>query len=285
MLTFFPFSKKANWADEFDEDVQHSLPERTVTENPDGTKTIVTYKRNEQGKTVRITQKIKLVTAQEKVNPHVAERKSWAKYGMEKGSPQGPSQKTTSLSEAIPFKLGLKAVKHEEKEPVKEAVGGGSLKCRICKGDHFTSKCPMKDLVAPENGPAPGATAAAAGASATGGSSYVLPHLRGKGGAAGAPGAAGARPGFGERDDSTTLRVSNLNEDVIEEDLRDLFGRYGTITRCNIVKDRETGRSRGFGFVSFLDIHSAELAKEKLNRTGLDNLIIFVEFSGKRENR
>lgn len=278
--------KKANWADEFDEDLSTSLPDRTVTENPDGTKTIVSYKKNGQGNTVRVTQKIKLVTAQEKVNPHVAERKSWVKYGLEKGSPQGPSQKTTSLSEDISFKLGLKVIKQEEKEPVKEAVGGGSLKCRICKGDHFTSKCPMKDLVAPENGPAPGAAAATTTAAAAvgpgGGSSYVPPHLRGKTGAPGAPGAAGARGGFGERDDSTTLRVSNLNEDVIEEDLRDLFGSYGTITRCNIVKDRDTGRSRGFGFVTFMDISSAEMAKEKLNRTGLDNLIIVVEFSGKR---
>lgn len=261
------------------------LPARSVTENPDGTKTIITYRKNEAGKTVKLTQKIRTVTAQEKVNPHVAERKAWAKYGLEEGSPQGPSPKTTSLSEVISFKLGLKQVKQEEKEPVKEAVGGGSLKCRICKGDHFTSKCPMKDLVAPESGPAPGATAAAAGvgaggAAATGG--YVPPHLRNR--VPGAPGAApaGARGGFGERDDSTTLRVSNLNEDVIEEDLRDLFGKYGNITRCNIVKDRETGRSRGFGFVSFTDIHSAEIAKEKLNRSGLDNLIIVVEFSSKR---
>lgn len=201
----------------------------------------------------------------------------------------GPSQKTTSVSESISFQLGLKTVKQEEAEPVKEAVGGGSLKCRICKGDHFTSKCPMKDMLAPENGPAPGATAAGSAGSGAGsvgggatGSSYVPPHLRGKGGVPGVPGAAGARGGFGERDDTTTLRVSNLNEDVIEEDLRDLFGKYGMITRCNIVKDRDTGRSRGFGFVTFLDIPTAEKAKQGLNRTGLDNLIIVVEFSGKR---
>lgn len=261
-----------------------------MTENADGTTTVVSYRKNEQGKTVRITQKIKTVTTQEKVNPRVAERKGWAKFGLEKGSPAGPSSKTTSLSESMVFKLGPKTIEREVKEPVKEAVGSGSLKCRICKGDHFTSKCPMKDLVAPESGPAPGATAAAAAdAGGAGGSSYVPPHLRGKGGAAAAGGAGatgpGGRPTFGDRDDSTTLRVSNLNEDVIEEDLRDLFGKYGIITRCNIVKDRETGRSRGFAFVSFSDIRSAELAKEKLNRSGLDNLIINVEFSAKRESR
>lgn len=264
------------------------LPERTVTENPDGTKTIVAYRKNEAGKTVKLTQKIRTVTAQEKVNPHVAERKAWAKYGLEKGNPQGPSTKTTSLSETIPFKLGLKEIKQEEKEPVKEAVSGGSLKCRICKGDHFTSKCPMKDLVAPESAPAPAGAPGVAGAVGAPGAAgaapggYVPPHLRNR--APGAPGlpAVGARGGFGERDDSTTLRVSNLNEDIIEEDLRALFGKFGSITRCNIVKDRETGRSRGFGFVSFMDIHSAEKAKENLDHTGLDNLIIVVEFSGKR---
>lgn len=272
--------KKSNWADEFDEDVQDSLPATSVTENADGTKTIVSYKKNADGKTVRVTRKIKLVTAQEKVNPGVAERKAWAKFGLEKGAAPGPSTNTTTLGETIPFKLGPKEIKTEQKETVKETVGGKSFKCRICQGDHFTAKCPMRDYLSSTDSSAVPATgdAATAAVPGVGDSGYIPPHLRGKGGIAATP--LGAK---GERDDSATLRVSNLNEDAIEEDLQEMFGIYGPIVRCNIVRDRETGKSRGFGFVSFTTPDNAEMARKALDKTGFDNLIINVEFSGKRE--
>jgi translation initiation factor 3 subunit G len=249
-----------------------------VTENADGTKTIVSYKKNADGKTVRITQKIKLVTAKEKVNPSVAERKAWAKFGLEKGAAAGPSTNTTSPGEAIPFKLGPKEIKTEQKEAVKETVGGKSFKCRICQGDHFTAKCPMRDYLSSPDSPAAPAAAATPAAAAAGDSGYIPPHLRGKGGAAAV--SLGAK---GDRDDSATLRVSNLNEDAIEEDLQEMFGLYGPIVRCNIVRDRDTGKSRGFGFVSFTSPDNAEMARKALDKTGFDNLIINVEFSGKRE--
>ncbi|KAF5092464.1 hypothetical protein D0Z03_002849 [Geotrichum reessii] len=270
--------KKSNWADEFDEEVQDSLPAKTVTENADGTKTIISYKKNADGKTVRITQKIKLVTAKEKVNPGVAERKAWAKFGLETGSAPGPSTNTTNPGEVVPFTLGPKEIKTEQKEAVKETVGGKSFKCRICQGDHFTAKCPMRDYLSSSDSPAATPAAASAPTEASTDSGYIPPHLRGKGGAVSA--SVGSKS---DRDDSATLRVSNLNEDAIEEDLQEMFGVFGPIVRCNIVRDRETGKSRGFGFVSFMSPDNAEMARKALDKTGFDNLIINVEFSGKRE--
>lgn len=218
---------------------------------------------------MKITQKIKFVSAQERVDPLVVERKAWSKFGVEKNRSLGPNTKITNFGEEITLKLGPKVIKKEEQEPVKKATTSKSLKCRICKGDHFTSKCPMKDYASASVTASVSSTPAAAGKS-----TYTAPHLRN--GASAAP-----KPALGERDDSTTLRVSNLSNDVIEEDLREIFGKFGHITRCNIVRDRETGRSRGFGFISFDTIPQAEKAQERLDKHGLDNLIINVEFSGK----
>lgn len=52
------------------------------------------------------------------------------------------------------------------------------------------------------------------------------------------------------------IYVGNLPYKTVETDLADLFGRFGTVERATIVKDRETGRSRGFGFVEMTD-HAA----------------------------
>ncbi len=46
------------------------------------------------------------------------------------------------------------------------------------------------------------------------------------------------------------LYVGNLSFDSTETDLQDLFEKYGTVTETHVISDRETGRSRGFGFVT-----------------------------------
>ena len=88
-----------------------------------------------------------------------------------------------------------------------------------------------------------------------------------------------------ERDDSNTLRVTNLSEDTTDDDLRDLFGRFGRISRVFLAKDRETNRTKGFAFVSFHERAEAVRAMEKLDKKGYDNLIMLVEFAGKRDEK
>jgi len=48
---------------------------------------------------------------------------------------------------------------------------------------------------------------------------------------------------------SKNLYVGNLPFTTTEQDLSQLFGQYGTVTKAQVIQDRETGRSRGFGFV------------------------------------
>jgi RNA recognition motif-containing protein len=61
------------------------------------------------------------------------------------------------------------------------------------------------------------------------------------------------------------LYVGNLPFDTTEEALREAFEQYGAVQSVNVISDRETGRSRGFGFVEFEDASSAEKAQQALD--------------------
>jgi len=272
---------RTDWAEEDDED-SLQLPQQTVTKNKDGSETIVTYTLREDGKKIKTTRRIKKTTVKTVVNPRVAERKQWAKFGAEKGKPAGPQTDTTSVAENILFRpvAGWKASNEEKGEDVKKknALKDAKIKCRICSGDHWTTKCPFKDTMAPEGADAPadmGSDAPEAGGLGAGGSSYVPPHLRGRGGAGEKMG------GKYERDDLATLRVTNVSEIAEEQDLRDMFSRFGHVTRVFLAKDRETGRAKGFAFVSYADRMDAAKACEKMDGYGFGHLILRVEFAKK----
>jgi RNA recognition motif-containing protein len=61
------------------------------------------------------------------------------------------------------------------------------------------------------------------------------------------------------------LYVGNLPFDTTEADLRGLFEQHGAVQSVNVISDRETGRSRGFGFVEYEDADSAEKAQRALD--------------------
>jgi translation initiation factor 3 subunit G len=286
-------STRTNWADEEEDD----FPPTQITTDPQtGIKTIVSYRIDQgTGQKIRSTRKIKTVLKKEHVAPAIAARKAWPKFGAEKGNKVGPDLKTTQVGEDIPLKLayGWKTVEKQQEEQGKlnQKVENKKVACRICKGEHFTAKCPYRDTLAPmdevggsgtgtpgrESPDIPDPSAAGSGG---GRSAYIAPHLR-AGGARLAT--AGASMDRRERDDSNTLRVTNLSEDTTDDDLRDLFGRFGRISRVFLAKDRETNRTKGFAFVSFHERSDAVRAMEKLDKKGYDNLIIRVEFAGKRE--
>jgi len=75
------------------------------------------------------------------------------------------------------------------------------------------------------------------------------------------------------------LFVGGLSWDVTDDSLRKAFEEIGPVTSSRVVTDRETGRSRGFGFVEYNDRRDAEDAKEKLNGTDLDGRSIRVDFA------
>lgn len=64
---------------------------------------------------------------------------------------------------------------------------------------------------------------------------------------------------------TSSIYVGNLPWRTTSEDLRALFEPYGTVENTRIVTDRETGRSRGFGFVDMADAESAQKAVAELH--------------------
>jgi cold-inducible RNA-binding protein len=61
------------------------------------------------------------------------------------------------------------------------------------------------------------------------------------------------------------IYVGNLSFQMTEQDLNDLFAEFGTIESAQIITDRDTGRSKGFGFVQMADDEAAEKAIQRLN--------------------
>ncbi len=72
------------------------------------------------------------------------------------------------------------------------------------------------------------------------------------------------------------LYVGNLSYSTTDQELQDLFAQYGTVQSANVVTDRYTGRSRGFGFVEMGNGDEARQAIEALNGTDFQgrNLVV-----------
>lgn len=304
---------RTDWAEDGEEvELAKAIPAPKVTKNKDGSETVVTFFLNEKGQRVKRTQRIKRIVKRYTERAGVAERRKWTKFGPEAGKSAGPQADTTTLGEniifrpVVAFKSGAAAAQQETPDEANktDALKKMQIKCRICTGGHFTTKCPFKDTMAPEGGDVDPAnmpeTSGPPGAEDAGGlglgrSSYVPPHMRNGGGAG-----AGSRMDFKtERDDLSTLRVTNVcaelpcdkpctnsldqvSELADEDDLREIFSRYGNVTRVFLAKDKETGRAKGFAFISFADRSDAQKAKERAQGTGLYHLILDIDFATKR---
>jgi RNA recognition motif-containing protein len=81
------------------------------------------------------------------------------------------------------------------------------------------------------------------------------------------------------------IYVSNLSFDVQDQDLREFFTPYGEVTSAKIITDRETGRSRGFGFVEMGNDEEARKAIDELNNSSVDGRNIKVMEARPKEDR
>ena len=81
---------------------------------------------------------------------------------------------------------------------------------------------------------------------------------------------------------SKKLFVGGISWNTSEAGLREAFEQFGEVTEATIVVDRDTGRSRGFGFVVFSDDGDAMKADEQLNGTELDGRTIRVDEARER---
>src|SRR5918912_985130 len=84
---------------------------------------------------------------------------------------------------------------------------------------------------------------------------------------------------------STKLYVGNLSFKTTSEELREHFSQAGTVESASVIEDRETGRSRGFGFVEMASAEDAAAAIEKFNGKELDGRALTVNEAKPKTDR
>ncbi|HCU68797.1 MAG TPA: RNA-binding protein [Desulfomicrobium sp.] len=83
---------------------------------------------------------------------------------------------------------------------------------------------------------------------------------------------------------SKNIYVGNLSWSTSDADLKNMFTPYGNVTSAHVIEDRETGRSRGFGFVE-MDDAGATKAISELNGADIEGRTLKVNEAQPRENR
>lgn len=83
----------------------------------------------------------------------------------------------------------------------------------------------------------------------------------------------------------TKLYIGNLPYSTTEDDLRNMFGEYGSVLSATLITDRDSGRSKGFGFVELEDDQKAQEAITALDKSALGERTIFVSVARPREER
>jgi translation initiation factor 3 subunit G len=286
---------KKNWADEDGDDEMKSMgPASPAGANPgvsifesgpdkEGIKTITEFRTNDEGKKIRIIRKVQVTKTETRISRHVLARQKWDKFGDAAGKGAADEKNVTYKAfDDIRLKLAPKDrydKGDDDDDPLKKLKTTNSIvKCRNCgESGHYTLKCPKRNQIKVKGGDAPiRQKGLSGGQDARGGGKYVPMHMR--------EGAKAMMANRQERDDSNTIRVTNISEETTEDDLRDLFRPFGHTTRVYLAKDRQTGISRGFAFISYTTSEACQNAIEKLNGHGYDNLILHVEFAKPREN-
>lgn len=80
------------------------------------------------------------------------------------------------------------------------------------------------------------------------------------------------------------LFVGNLPWSVNDDRLKELFSKYSSVVSAAVILDKETGRSRGFGFVEFSDDAEATTAVSEMNQTEVDGRQIIVNEARPRQD-
>lgn len=260
---------RRRWGDADDD--EDALPESTtVGPNDRGIITKTEYYKNPKGVAMKKITKIQLVKVQTKVYEITAERKQWPKFGL--AGSQGNRGVTVQSVDQVTFERTNLPKKEEKKDTnaAKSAMEGRSLTDVMEEKRRQRELMRAQGLLPEPEAPPTDMAAGAAGAARKDGV-YVPPSRK--------AGYVSDRP----READHSLRVSNLSETVDEGALRDLFGRFGDVSRVCVVYDRDTGEHRGFAFVNFRSKMAALKAIEILDGYGYENMILRVEMAAPRE--
>jgi len=81
------------------------------------------------------------------------------------------------------------------------------------------------------------------------------------------------------------IYVGNMNYRTTEDEINELFGQYGDVESVKLISDRETGRAKGFGFVTMSDDSAAKEAIEALNEKEFSGRTLRINEAKPREER
>ena len=81
------------------------------------------------------------------------------------------------------------------------------------------------------------------------------------------------------------IYVGNLPYEINEETLREVFGEYGSVERVNVIMDRNTGRAKGFAFITMPDNEQAQNAIKSLDGVTIEGRPMRVNQARPREDR
>jgi len=255
------------------ESSQSCLPPSTSS-GPDenGIKTYIEYKFNDKNQFpphVKVTRRVKVQTTTKRVKRAVKERKKWIKFGAAKGKNPGeidrdvtiystedvfiesPNAKQEDIATTLFKKLQSDKIKRIVRDNIKSDI------------DSFADIGKKSDNTINENSFMGAKT-----------NSYVVPGKK-----SGRKGNSSFGQQMQERDDSATLRITNLSEDTQEYDIRDLFSPYGNIMRLHLALDHYTKKCRGFAFVSFYSKEDAQNAMDNVRGKAFNHLIIGIEWA------
>ena len=81
------------------------------------------------------------------------------------------------------------------------------------------------------------------------------------------------------------LYVGNLSYNIRDDDLQQAFAQYGTVSSAKVMMDRDTGRSKGFGFVEMGSVEAAQAAIRGMHGKSVDGRALVVNEARPREER
>ncbi|MDR1224436.1 MAG: RNA-binding protein [Tannerella sp.] len=81
------------------------------------------------------------------------------------------------------------------------------------------------------------------------------------------------------------IYISGLSYNINDADLNELFAEYGEVSSARVINDRETGKSRGFGFVEMTNDQDGQKAIEELNGAEYDSKVISVSIARPKTER
>lgn len=223
---------------------------------------------------IRIVQKVKRTTRTTLVPKRVMERRKLAKFGKCENYLPGPEVGVTSYGETVRLKL---ASESETEKPLdkegSDTPNRSMIACRRCKqSGHWTMKCPYTDETLKTLNMINDSEKKDISPDSEKGK-YVPPWKRIERGDMDLVPTAASK---------TNIRVSNLDEEATDDDLRNLFGKFGSLKRSKVITDRKTEKSRGFAYVDFEDEEDAQAAMGRLHRYAYGKQILELSWAKPR---